>query len=1013
MQTCFLSISQTKYQVYLLFFILIFPFSLPAVDLDKRWIDISVDPIANQCNTEGDMLAFMVNASGGDGALSYSATNLPPGIGINAATGEISGSVSNTAFTGLTYNCSVSVDDADGDPSDKITVNFDWDIYDSPIVVYRVNCGGPLISSIDGGMDWGKDERSSPSSYLSSGGSNTASIHGGMNSYEASVDLSTTPTDIYKSERWDLMGGSQIEYSFPLSDGVYELRVYIGNEDNSTSTPGTRVFDISVEGSVPTLFKDIDLSGKFGHRVGGVFIYPIIINDGSMEIKLINNIVNPLINGIEIISGDSCNLPALYPIAITPFPDQYNEEGQSINLKVTASGGDGPLVYSATGLPPGLSINSSSGLISGTISNTAAVGSPFAVSLSVDDNNLADVNTETSNFSWNIFPSGTAVIDAWTLLEPQISPSHTGRHENSFVKAGNRFYLFGGRESPLLVEAYDFINRSWAQASTPAPYELNHFQPVIQGGYIWVLGAFDDNNFPNESAADSVFIYDPRADAWFSGPEIPIARRRGSAGAVVYDEKIYLIGGNANGHDGGYVAWFDEFDPATGTWTSLTDAPRARDHFQAVIIGSKLYLASGRLSGGPGGVTAPMISEVDVYDFNSSSWSTLAASSNLPTERAGAAAVNFKGNLVVIGGEGNGQAWSTVESLDPATNIWQSLDPLNAARHGTQAIVAGDGIFITSGSPLQGSGNMTNMEVYSKENPPAEAAFTQGQLLSPDLSLSLMPVSIGNSSTTKGKIYNTGGTQGILLMEIDLQANPLEYELIHNLNFPVLLGVDDTAEFTVKYTPQSANPIQGSLVVSHNGSNPALTFTLSGTALPVEWLSFVAEEIGGDAVINWSTARELNNQYFSIERSVDGRVFQEVGRIEGAGNSTELQSYEYIDKDILSYGVDRFLYRLKQVDFDGQYNFSQSLELKLGIPLISYPVPFKDELFIRYQTERFSDPGIRIINSLGQLMFEASNLDGKAYLELDTSDWPGGIYFVQLLARGNKQVFKVLKEEEK
>lgn len=99
------------------------------------------------------------------------------------------------------------------------------------------------------------------------------------------------------------------------------------------------------------------------------------------------------------------------------------------------------------------------------------------------------------------------------------------------------------------------------------------------------------------------------------GPEIPSTRKRGSTGLSVYNEKFYILAGNTIGHSGGAVNWLDEYDPATGVWTELQDAPRTRDYFHAAVINRKLYAASGRRSGGAGGTFEPVISEVDVYDF--------------------------------------------------------------------------------------------------------------------------------------------------------------------------------------------------------------------------------------------------------------------------------------------------------------------------------------------------------------------------------------------------------------
>ena len=303
---------------------------------------------------------------------------------------------------------------------------------------------------------------------------------------------------------------------------------------------------------------------------------------------------------------------------------------------------------------------------------------------------------------------------------------YTSRHECSFVQAGNRFYLMGGRENPRTIDVYNYGSDTWSPLVNVAPSEFNHFQATEYRGLIWVIGSFSDNTFPIEQPEENIWIFNPVTEEWIQGPLIPANRRRGSAGLSVYNNKFYISGGNTIGHDGGYVPWFDEYDPATGQWTPLPNAPRPRDHFHSVVIDDKLYLAGGRLSGGPGGVFSPTIPEVDVYDFIAGSWSTLPASQNIPTPRGGASAVNYNGSLLVIGGEVQNQlvygvntddALKITEAFNPATASWSRLSDLNSERHGTQAIVSGNSIFTLAGSPARGGGRQTNMESYGTGSP--------------------------------------------------------------------------------------------------------------------------------------------------------------------------------------------------------------------------------------------------------------------------------------------------------
>ena len=183
----------------------------------------------------------------------------------------------------------------------------------------------------------------------------------------------------------------------------------------------------------------------------------------------------------------------------------------------------------------------------------------------------------------------------------------------------------------------------------------------------------------------------------------------------MHEGLIYLISGIQNGHTDGHVPWMDVFDPNTGTWRQLADAPHSRDHFQAGIIDGRIYVAGGRRSSFATGQTFELtVPEVDVYDLANGTWSTLPSSSNIPTPRAGASAVVLQGHLIVIGGESGAQqtAHSEVEAFDPATGRWTSLAPLQVGRHATQAIVYDGAIYTAAGSRTQGATEINSQEVF-------------------------------------------------------------------------------------------------------------------------------------------------------------------------------------------------------------------------------------------------------------------------------------------------------------
>lgn len=673
----------------------------------------------------------------------------------------------------------------------------------NPVAIYRLNAGGAAIAALDGGIAWEQDTTAANSTFLSDPGSNSQAAFS-MNAYVPGIDLATTPTAIFSTERYDGSAGlPDMTYSFPVDPGSYEVRLYMGNGWSGAASPGQRIFSVDLEGVSHQDLTDLDLTATFGHQVGGLVTHVVEVSDGALDIVFSHGAANnPMLNGIEIIGNAA---PGETPIAIAAIGTKNDDEGALVNLPVIASGGDtGTYSFEATGLPAGLQIEPTTGLIFGTVATGASASSPYPVQITVDDNDGNALDVATAQFTWNVTdPNALSWID---LDEDE---GYTGRHECSFVQAGDRFYLFGGRENPTVLDTYDFASDTWSVSAAP-PAEFNHFQATEYQGLVWVIGAFETNSFPNEDPADAVFVYDPANDVWMQGPLIPVARRRGGAGLVVYDDKFYVVGGNTIGHNGGYVAWFDEFDPATGTWTPLTDAPHPRDHFHAVVVGDSLYAIGGRLSGGPGGTFEPLVPEIDVYDFTTDTWSTLPIASDIPTPRAASGMAYFDGLVMVMGGEDGSQAWNVVEGFDPLTGDWQSLPPMHHTRHGTQAVVSGGGVYILAGSPNQGGGNQKNMEVYGADTATGVAS-SAGQLDAP------LQAFVTPAGATPIALEHVAGNEGVVVTGVALSGqDAADFAIASPSAAFGLIAVGGARIVSVDYVGLAANAT-ATLDVTHSG----------------------------------------------------------------------------------------------------------------------------------------------------------------------------------------------------
>jgi len=178
------------------------------------------------------------------------------------------------------------------------------------------------------------------------------------------------------------------------------------------------------------------------------------------------------------------------------------------------------------------------------------------------------------------------------------------------------------------------------------------------------------------------------------------------------------------------------------------------------------------------------------------------------------------------------------------------------------------------------------------------------------------------------------------------------------------------------------------------------TFTQQPQGLPVELVSFQAEKKGSESMLSWKTASEINNSHFEIERSDDGRSFEFIGEIDGRGTTTSLEAYEFVDATPLK-GVN--YYRLKQVDYNGDYEYTDIRTVEFAISandsrVTLYPNPVTD--FVRVNTQETN------------LVLEAFDLNGKLVYkrnvsesgEVNTQDFIGGAYIFKVSSTAGKVI---------
>lgn len=176
--------------------------------------------------------------------------------------------------------------------------------------------------------------------------------------------------------------------------------------------------------------------------------------------------------------------------------------------------------------------------------------------------------------------------------------------------------------------------------------------------------------------------------------------------------------------------------------------------------------------------------------------------------------------------------------------------------------------------------------------------------------------------------------------------------------------------------------------------------------VPVELTSFAAISSGSDVVLKWTTASELNNFGFEVQRSNSNEEFVMVGFVSGHGTTNETKSYRFVDANLVS---GSYTYKLKQIDFNGTLSYSKEVNVDVNAPLQfelsqNYPNPFNPSTNINFGLSVDSKVSLKVFNVLGQ---EVANLvngnlaAGSHNITFNASELNSGVYFYRIDAAGS------------
>ena len=289
-----------------------------------------------------------------------------------------------------------------------------------------------------------------------------------------------------------------------------------------------------------------------------------------------------------------------------------------------------------------------------------------------------------------------------------------------------------------------------------------------------------------------------------------------------------------------------------------------------------------------------------------------------------------------------------------------------------------------------------------------------------------------NSSATEGPALlngynktNTNNVTSIRIGVIGLNVGPglfdgydlgSTYTTWSTLNFkiqntvPTSLTINNTTN-AIGLFANHVNDPQTGVITNQPLTEPV---NIIDDPLPVELSSFAAIMFDKDKVmLNWQTATEVKNYGFDVERQANSGQWEKVGFVNGNGNSNSPKEYSYIDKNLI--GGSKFFYRLKQVNNDGQFTYTDAVEVVV-VPnqyelSQNYPNPFNPSTKIKFSLPEAGKVSFKIYDMTGAEVVDLVNADYEAGyygIDLNLSNLASGVYLYRFQSKGYSQVKKLM-----
>lgn len=261
-----------------------------------------------------------------------------------------------------------------------------------------------------------------------------------------------------------------------------------------------------------------------------------------------------------------------------------------------------------------------------------------------------------------------------------------------------------------------------------------------------------------------------------------------------------------------------------------------------------------------------------------------------------------------------------------------------------------------------------------------------------------------DKSTDGGLTWTTMGNQPGAMRGATLD---LESDIYISGNGGVFKSTNGGSTFTNQNITFSSNKIltyNNKIMVCATGTaNGGVWIFTDSTIVPVELTNFSISVNNSDVKLNWTTATELNNSGFEIQRASADLGFETIGFVPGFGSTTESHKYSFIDGNVES---GKYSYRVKQIDFDGSYKYSDIVEVEVDQPIQfkleqNFPNPFNPSTIINYSVNVAGFVKIKVFDVLGSEVADLVNETkdaGYHLVSFNAANLPSGVYIYTLEA---------------